>query len=104
MNTDPRISSVRAALEIFLAGVQAADPHRAVHESLRIAPGGRPVIAGQELADGADLRIVAFGKASISMVEATLELLPPERFPGPGIIAVNPENHRQVDRFPGLRQ
>ena len=87
-----------AAMEIFQEGVRAADPRRAVQDNLEISVNGRPVIAGEELSARANLRVVSFGKAAVLMAEAAADLLPTEIFPGPGIIAVNPENYRPVDR------
>jgi hydroxypyruvate reductase len=87
------------AQEVFRAGLRAADPRRAVQEGLELSVAGRPIIAGKELSSTATLRIVAIGKASVSMAEAVTELLPIALFPGPGVAAVNPENHRDLERF-----
>lgn len=88
-----------AALDIFHAGVRAADPRRAVQNSLEIAASGQPVIAGEEVSRARSLRIVALGKASVLMAEAALEMLPAELFRGPGVVAVNPENYRDLEHF-----
>lgn len=88
-----------ASAAVFEAAVRAADPRQAVREKLRATPGARPVIAGEELAAGATLRIVAFGKAGVTMAEAALEKLSDADFAGPGIVAVNPENFRELERF-----
>jgi len=88
-----------AAVEIFQAGVRAADPHRAVLEALEISDCGRPVIAGEELVRGSNLRVVGFGKASVPMAVAAAEVLSAEVFPGPGVLAVNPENRQDLERF-----
>lgn len=88
-----------AAVAIFEAGVRAADPRRAVRENLRFTATDRPVIAGRTLDVGGILRIVAFGKAAVAMAEAAAEMLSVEDFPGPGVVAVNPENFARVDRF-----
>jgi hydroxypyruvate reductase len=45
------------------------------------------------------LRIVAFGKAAVTMAEAAAEMVSVEDFPGPGVVAVNPENFAPQDRF-----
>lgn len=89
----------REAREIFAAGVAAADPDRAVRESLRIGTMGRPILAEHQLGAGEELRIVAFGKAAVTMAGAAAELLSPEVFPGPGVVVVNRENWREVERF-----
>lgn len=83
----------------FEAGVREADPYRAVLENLELTPAGRPVIAGEALALAATLRVVAFGKAAVAMSAAATETLAPEVFAGPGVVAVNPENCAEVDRF-----
>jgi glycerate 2-kinase len=88
-----------AAREIFQEGVRAADPRRAVRENLEIGANGLPVVAGQGLSSTATLRVVALGKAGVSMAEAASEMLPAEIFSGPGVVTVNPENHRDLDRF-----
>lgn len=87
------------AREIFMAGVVAADPGRAVRESLRMGPNGRPVIAGQELTSSEELRVVAFGKGAVTMARAAVDLLPPEVFPGPGVVVIDRGNQGAVERF-----
>lgn len=88
-----------AAEQSFRAGVRAADPRRAVQENLEISPLGRPVIAAQELSPTATLRIVAFGKAAASMAAAASGSLSAKTFAGPGIVAVNLDNYRDLERF-----
>jgi hydroxypyruvate reductase len=87
------------AREIFLAGVAAADPAAAVRRALELGPSGRPVLVGEELSQQATLRIVAFGKAAVTMAEAAAELLSAEAFEGVGIAIVDRLNRRPVDRF-----
>ena len=55
---------------IFQSGVDAAHPGEAVRRTLQFTPQGRLLIAGEALAEGSVLRIVAFGKAAVSMAEA----------------------------------
>lgn len=88
-----------AAREIFQEGVRAADPRRAVRENLEVGANGLPVIAGEVLSSEATLRVIALGKAGLSMAEAASEMLPAGVFSGPGVVAVNRENYRDLDRF-----
>lgn len=60
---------------------------------------GRPVIAARELGASEALRIVAFGKAAVTMARTAADLLSPEFFPGPGVVVVNRENWEEVERF-----
>jgi hydroxypyruvate reductase len=94
------VSELRArAVEAFDAGVRAADPRRGVVEHLELTAAGRPVIAGSVLEAGSDLRVVAFGKAGVSMARTVAEILPPEIFVGPGVVAVHAEGFAEIDRF-----
>ena len=67
----------REAREVFAAGVEAADPARAVHAALE----REPVTA---------TRVIAFGKAALPMASAALKHLPPV----PCLIVTNRENAR----------
>ena len=87
------------ARSIFEAGVRAADPHEAVGRNLRISDTGRPTIAGEELATGSTLRIVAFGKAGVIMARAAAEALSESGYAPPGIVSVNRENHADFHGF-----
>jgi hydroxypyruvate reductase len=87
------------AREVFAAGLRGADPRSAVHDHLRISPGGLPVIAGQELHPATTLHVVAFGKAGVTMAEAVSELLSPSLLSRPGVVTVNSENFRALDCF-----
>ncbi|MBI4603214.1 MAG: DUF4147 domain-containing protein [Planctomycetes bacterium] len=91
------------ALAIFAAGLEAADPARAVRRSLRIGLGGGAVTARDEVVFPGRLRVVAVGKAACTMARAVAEMLPAEAFPGPGIAVVNDENALEVERFRVLR-
>jgi len=87
------------AVAMFDAGVQAADPCRAVLDGLRRTSTGRPLIGGEALLEDGNLRVVAFGKAAVTMARTAAESLSSEEFAGPGIVAVNPENAAELDRF-----
>jgi hydroxypyruvate reductase len=73
------------ALQIFQAGVDAADPYQAVKNSLNLA----------ELAGG-KIHLIAFGKAACAMAQAAVELIPAQRLAGAGIAVTNYENVRTV--------
>ncbi len=91
------------ALTVFAAGVEAADPARAVKRALRIGLGGGAVIGRDEVLFPGKLRIVAVGKAACTMAQAALEVLPPQVFEGPGIAIVNDENFRAIGRMRVLK-
>jgi hydroxypyruvate reductase len=73
------------ALQIFQAGVDAADPYQAVKNSLNLA----------ELAEG-KIHLISFGKAACAMAQAAVELIPAQRLAGAGIAVTNYENVRTV--------
>ena len=95
-----RVAELRAlAASVFEAGVEAADPRKVVLAAFRRTSTGRPTIGGEPISEDGDLRIVAFGKAAVTMARAATEVLSEADFAGPGILAVNPENRAEVDRF-----
>jgi hydroxypyruvate reductase len=69
------------ALQIFQAGVAAADPYQAVKHSLNLhdAPAGK-------------IHLIAFGKAACAMAKAASELIPAADLAGVGIAVTNYEN------------
>ncbi len=69
------------ALQIFQAGVVAADPYQAVKRCLNLhhAPAGK-------------IHLIAFGKAACAMVQAASELIPAANLAGTGIAVTNYEN------------
>jgi len=79
----------RHALEVFRAGVAAADPARAVHEALLRKP----------IEKANRVRVIAFGKAACAMAEAAAAALPPDLFPGLGIAVTSDGSARDVPRF-----
>ena len=98
----------RHALEIFRAGLEAADPARAVHGALAVSGGGSPqVLVGGKPVPGPDaspvrrVRVVAFGKAALAMARAAATILPPGLFPGTGVAVTTagPGSKEPIDRF-----
>ncbi|MEM7231351.1 MAG: glycerate-2-kinase family protein, partial [Planctomycetota bacterium] len=73
------------ALDLFRAGLEAADPKRAVELAL-----------ANESLDESKTRVVAFGKAACSMASAIDSRLLSST---PEIVVVNDENARPVDGF-----
>lgn len=69
------------ALQIFQAGVAAADPYQAVQRCLNL----------QALPSG-KIHLIAFGKAACAMASAAVELIPASRLAGTGIVVTNYEN------------
>ncbi|RED44249.1 glycerate kinase type-2 family protein [Aestuariispira insulae] len=89
------ISGMRAkALEIFQAGVAAADPAHAVRRGLFLE-GGVLSVAG-ESGDWKRIFVVSFGKAACAMAEAALEILPAEKVVSPALVVTNDENVREM--------
>jgi glycerate 2-kinase len=74
------------ALQIFQAGIAAADPYQAVQRCLHL----------QELPTG-KIHLIAFGKAACAMAQAVVELIPTSRLAGAGIAVTNYENVTAVD-------
>jgi hydroxypyruvate reductase len=69
------------AQSIFQAGVDAADPYRAVKHCLKIdeSPTGK-------------IHLIAFGKAACAMARAAVDIIPASDFAGMGIAVTNYEN------------
>lgn len=74
------------ALQIFQAGVLAADPYSAVKHCLNLdtLPTGK-------------IHLIAFGKAACAMAQAAVELIPAQRLADTAIAVTNYENVRTVD-------
>lgn len=80
--------AIRSELtDLFLAGVAAADPVRAVAEALK----ARPV----EVPEGGTLILLAIGKAANGMMQAARSAVP-EGVPTRCLIVTNYENHRDI--------
>lgn len=74
------------ALQIFQAGVAAADPYQAVKRSLKLDD----TLTGK-------IYLIAFGKAACAMAQAAVEQIPSARLAGMGIAVTNYENVRTVN-------
>ena len=92
-------------VELFLAGVSAADPYLAVQSCLR-ASGAELQIGLDRLDTGRQRRgiwprvhIIAFGKAACAMAAAAQKIIPPEKQACPGISVTTYDNLRDVDGF-----
>jgi len=73
------------ALQIFQAGVAAANPYQAVKRCLHLDEGNEKI------------HLIAFGKAACAMAQAAQELIPAARLAGTGIAVTNYENVMAVD-------
>ncbi len=108
--TSPSLDDLRRhALEIFRAGVAAADPAAAVRKALRVEKNELGVVLDPRRPDSEIRRedwervhVLAFGKAACSMADAVAEILPPELFSGPGLVITNYPNARDLARFETL--
>ncbi|HVR75943.1 MAG TPA: DUF4147 domain-containing protein [Planctomycetota bacterium] len=87
------------ALAIFLRGVEAAEPGNLVRHAIRIGIGGGAIIERIEVVFPGTLRVVAVGKAAVSMARAVNEALPASAFTGPGIAVVHDESAAPLERF-----
>jgi glycerate 2-kinase len=93
------------ALSIFQAGIEAADPYKAVKRSL--AAGNHHIEIRLNLNDGNQKRIgrwskvhlIAFGKAACAMARAAQEIIPAHLLAGRGIAVTNYENETAIDNF-----
>lgn len=93
------------AIDIFQAGVEAADPYKAVKNSLQIADGQLKIALDSSGPDafrsGAWKRIhlISFGKAACTMAAAAQEIIPGSLRAGDGIAVTNYENVTEVPGF-----
>ncbi len=99
MASHPPPNSLRQKAEsLFRAGVEAADPYKAVARVLQVQNGqlqilnddGDPATARNE--PWKRVFVAAFGKAALAMAKAARDALPAELFGGPGIAVTNYEN------------
>lgn len=90
------------ALEIFQAGVSAANPGHAVKHCLHVTE-GKLVIAGDSVqprsGNWSTVHVVAFGKAACAMAEAAIEAIPVALRSDKNLIVTNRENARAVTGF-----
>jgi len=76
------------ALQIFQAGVAAADPYQAVKRCLKLDD----TLTGQ-------IHLIAFGKAACAMAKAAVEIIPTSDLASVGIAVTNYENVIAVDNI-----
>ena len=95
------------ALEIFRAGVRAADPELAVARALRLEDGVLEILLepGREAGDirrgpWTKVHLIAFGKAAPAMAKAALRIIPADLLAGEPIVVTNHENATQDVPFP----
>ena len=93
----------QTAIEIFLAGVEAANPESAVKNYLTrsLASNSLSIILsnGEQRTQGwSKIHLIAFGKAACAMANAAQEILnsEPSLMTLPGIVVTNYENVREV--------
>ena len=106
-STPHEISSLRnKARAIFMAGVEAADPQRAIERSLRVRNHHLELLLEPSSPMSAvrsepwqRVHLVAFGKAACAMAAAARALIPQRLLAGEGIIVTNYENVTEVPGF-----
>ena len=93
----------QTALDIFLAGVEAANPETAVKNHLSRSPAANNLsitLSNEEQRTQAwsKIHLIAFGKAACAMANAAQEILTPEPslMKSPGIVVTNYENEKEV--------
>ena len=107
MAQDPPRPSWAAALRsqarsFFLAGVEAADPGKAVARRLVRGDGGLEINRASGDVRGGQwgrVRVVAFGKAACTMARAAAAGVPERLFVAPGIAVTNYDNAAEVPGF-----
>lgn len=94
-----RPDSLRQMAEsLFRAGVDAADPYKAVARVLRISDGALHILGNDgdpensRSAPWKRVFVAAFGKAALAMAKAARDALPAELFCDPGLAVTNYEN------------
>lgn len=95
----------RHATRIFLAGVEAADPFKAVSRSLAVNNNtleialnmneSGPVRSG----NWEKIHLVAFGKAACAMADAARQIIPAHWLSPPGIAVTNYENATRIENI-----
>ncbi len=93
----------KTALEIFMAGVQAANPETAVKNYLTRALSSHSLSitlsnGEQRTQAWSKIHLIAFGKAACAMATAAQEILisEPSLMTSPGIVVTNYENEKEV--------
>ncbi|MGB8276280.1 MAG: DUF4147 domain-containing protein, partial [Alphaproteobacteria bacterium] len=91
-----------AARLLFQAGVQAADPDKAVARALK-AEGGHLHIrldsGAWRTAHWRQVRVAAFGKAACAMARAAARIVPSDILHVPGVVVTNYENVADIPHF-----
>jgi hydroxypyruvate reductase len=102
----PSIAQLRQhALQIFQAGVAAANPYQAVKRAINFTDNHLELAL--DLNDNSQIRIgrwskihlLAFGKAACAMAKAAQDIIPPELFDNPGIVVTNYENYIELEKM-----
>ncbi|NOT11264.1 MAG: glycerate kinase [Methylococcaceae bacterium] len=95
----PDIASARKnALHIFKAGVDAADPYRAVRQCLSIDNGQIEIrlnpdnYQSKRIGNWSKIHLLAFGKAACAMTKAVQDAIPETLFTDRGLVVTNYEN------------
>lgn len=93
------------ALQIFQAGVAAANPYLAVKRAIKFAD--NHLALSLDLDDSSKVRIgnwskihlLAFGKAACAMAKAAQEVIPAELLDGQGMVVTNYENQTELENL-----
>lgn len=92
----------RDALSIFQTGIDAANPYRAVKESLKLGDQGLELALDlnertkKRVGNWSKVHLIAFGKAACAMAEAAKEIIPDSLLTC-AIAVTNYENLRQIE-------
>ncbi|QWF71366.1 DUF4147 domain-containing protein [Methylomonas paludis] len=92
-------------LDLFLAGVRAADPYLAVQSCLHADNAqlhidlGRESDQHQRSSAWPLVHVLAFGKAACAMAEAARSIIPPSKMAQPGLIVTTYDNVRAIENF-----
>jgi hydroxypyruvate reductase len=97
------LAGLRAgALRLFRAGVEAADPEKAVARSLQVTDASLSIrldSGGWRTGRWRQVRVASFGKAACTMARAAARILPREILHVPGVAVTNYENVADVPHF-----
>ncbi|MDO9107159.1 MAG: DUF4147 domain-containing protein [Methylovulum sp.] len=92
----PRQPELRQqALDIFEAGVAAADPYSAVKHCLKADRGQLQILlddGSTRVGSWPKIHLIAFGKAACAMAQAALDVIPAARLADSSIVVTNYEN------------
>lgn len=101
VNPDQSVSHLRGcALEIFQAGVAAADPYKAVKSHLLVEDSQLHILLNGDKATRTcawpKIHLIAFGKAACPMISAALDSIPKHYLSGAAIAVTNDENVKTI--------